>query len=123
MEEKLTKKVGIHPHSIIAEFVNQYEMMIKPALEDGNLAGASAVIGMAAMKYDIVENSLGQLKDGAYAPYRMAMIYLGGLLRNEPSKPLLDDILMCADRQMAELQLIMQGDEIYDSVLKSNQLG
>lgn len=112
-----------HPHAIMADFINQYEGMIRPGIESGNLIGAQGVIGCQEMDILYVDKSPVHLNVHAYAHYKMALTYLTGFLKIDhlPGKKELKALIRCTNLQVSKLKLILQGDSHYEEhIFKEN---
>lgn len=107
-----------NPYGIMGAFVYNYETVIKPGIQDGNLAVAAGVILDACERAEGVERQMDRLKKGSYAPYRMALAQLRGLadpgLRGKLSEGGLGKVLASVGAQVAELDFIMHGNEVYE---------
>ena len=111
-------QVEINPHGVIGDFIHKYENLIKPGLKEGNVEGAVGIIGDVCLRSEVVEGQFRKLKNGSYAPYRMALAYLKGIYDRPAEKKFserqLEGLLLCIDRQVEELDFIMHGDEVYE---------
>jgi len=116
IEQKLrqiAEKSDISPYFIIGEFVNQYEKMIKPALKEGNIVGARSVIGLATMKLPIVESCRIPINADVFTSYKIALLYLGGLLKQDVKPKLMDDLLNNVERYIKEVELRLRSNKDY----------
>ena len=107
----------IHPHTEMANFVNQFEIIVKPNLEKGNLEGLRPIIGELFLRSELIQDLTVSANKGAYGRYKMAIKYLAGLIRAENvNKKTLQDLLTCSDRWVSELDLILNKDPTYKLV-------
>jgi len=115
-----TEGEEIHPHEVMAEFVNKFENFIKPYLEKGDLNSVRHIIGDVVLRDLVYQEDPGFLssKKGAYySKYKMAIQYLSGLVRAENvDKKTLQDLVTCSGRLVADLDLILNKDPHYKLV-------
>ncbi|MDO8460445.1 MAG: hypothetical protein Q7S74_05015 [Nanoarchaeota archaeon] len=106
-----------HPHIEMANFVNNYNHLIRPAMQRGNYIGAKVVIMESQLRFAHIEESCGQSKEGSYTAHKIALSYLAGWAKvGCPSDPmLLKSIMHSASEFTQKLELILQGDEIYEA--------
>ena len=113
----------INVRETAAEFVNNYEGIIKPSLEGEFNSAIVALIYTEVTRFqEVIEKRfvpLGNPK--AYASYRIAIQYLGGLAekireeRDISSKDLHELFIPLIDRQVADLDFHLSGFEDYKS--------
>ena len=110
----------MNPAIAIGDFVYKYESIIKPALEKRELKGLDGIIMDVCMRGSIVEKiSPLRWKKGSFERYKMALIYLNGQAEKGSTNPkLLDLLITLIDKQVNELDIIMQSDESYERAKK-----
>jgi len=117
----------IHPHSLIADFVNDYEEIIMPSLEEGNLSSAlAAAVGKAYECYlEFSVNDLKLIKQGAFTSYEQAVNILNVLSgqideiknivgKEEFDKGILKPTVRNINIEISKLDIILQGDNDYE---------
>ena len=117
LEEEATSGV-VKPTAgnLIADFVENYDTLIRPAIMDGNIAGANAVIMDACLRFGMTDGDIHFPNPRVYSAYRMALTYLSGIATggaeakaHMTAQHSRDSYLNCVDRQVAELDILMTG--------------
>lgn len=106
-----------HPHAAMAGFVNNYFLYIKPMLDEGDLEAANGVINDAIKRRNLalIRARITAPKEGSLYSYDFAVNLLDSLKEScvkdtEKISKKLPDI----NRRVYELELILQGDPIYE---------
>ncbi len=110
---KMTEKV--HPHGIMADFVNRYQD-IRKALEKENKKLATIFIRDVYSRFNIslkASNMIINSNPEAYWQYVSAVSILYNLGIEEISQKTLNFMLPEVDKDVAELERILQNDENY----------
>ncbi len=108
-----------HPHAFMADFVYKYETLIRPLIEEGDLETASVGIMDVVFRYSVCiqdngENFLGA-NIHASVRYEEAVKLLNGLTEKKPLKQKVTKrINLMISRDVSEMELMLQGDEIYE---------
>ena len=106
----------IHPHEIMADFVNKYEAQIKPYLGKGEMPeGLKAIIMEHHMRYEIMEKLPTKPNSMAKAYHRLALNFLLGLTKNleEYSSNIFNYSTGRIEAQVKELDTILKNDSNY----------
>ena len=102
----------VNSEGIVGDFVNKYFTFIRPAIEGREIDGARIAIGDVVERFRYFENLQQPIRrERAYASYKLALAYLKGFVDyNRLGVKFLDLV----DRQVNELDLVMEGDEDYE---------
>ena len=106
----------IHPHAIMAGFVNDYELQIKPYLEKGEMPeGLKAIIMENYMRYEMINNLTIKPDSTAKAYHRLALNFLLELTKNlgECSSNIFDYVADRIDTQVKRLDILLEKDANY----------
>ena len=104
-----------HPHAFMGDFVEKYEL-IRPSLEKGYVDSVAFIIGDLVARATVCEEDLQKMATPnreAYKRYRVALIYLDGLVKNPKERSLVETKFPLIDRRVSELQMILSKDQIY----------
>ena len=108
------KTQTIHPHEIMADFVNKYESQIKPYLEKGEMPeGLRAIIMEHYMKYGVMEELSTKPDSKAKAYHHLALNFLGELTRSTLASHLFKFGFERVEAQVKELDTILKNDSNY----------
>ena len=108
------KMEEIHPHTIMAGFVNDYENLIRPALQrEKNLNDLGGLIIEQDLKYKEMENLTTQPNPKAKAYHRLALNFLGQLTITTPTKDIIKFGMERVEAQVKELDTILHEDPNY----------
>lgn len=111
--------MGINPNEYLAGFVNDWQNLIKPELDKGNLDTAQIVIGDRLMRHGLVKGDLAEpLRPEVNARYEVAVRYFNGLWAQEDSSSqrLVELVGDSVDRLVADIDLIMNSNKEYKSL-------
>jgi hypothetical protein len=112
----------IHPHTIVAGFVNKYKDHIRPYLARGDLDGIRFLIGDVCLRWADFEQMHQSSKKGVYARYRMAIQYIWGLFdEKDVSASTLQTVIPLVDRRVEELEFILSEDEHYKAARRTSE--
>jgi hypothetical protein len=118
-QTKTTPDVGsepIDPVVLISDFIEKYELIIRPNLKEGEVFLVTPAIGDCCLRFGLVEkdNSVSYPHPRVYAAYRMALTYLQGFLdpraiSSMKKESFRESYLNSLDRQVSELDIAMGG--------------
>ena len=104
----------IHPHEIMAGFVNDYENFIRPALQrEKNLSDLGGLIIEHDLRYKIMESLTTQPNPKAQAHYRLAINFLGQLTMTTPTPDIFKFGIERVEAQVKKLNTILHEDQNY----------
>ena len=106
----------IHPHEIIADFVNKYESQIKPYLERGEISeGLKASIMENHMRYEIIDKLSAKPNSTAKDYHRLALNFLLGLTKDlgKDSPNIFNYVVERIEAQVKGLDTILKNDPNY----------
>ncbi len=104
----------IHPHEIMADFVNKYENLIKPALQKKkNLSNLGGLIIEQDLRYKEMENLTTFPDPKAKAYYRLAINFLGQLTMKTLTQDIFNFSFERIEAQVKELDTILHEDPNY----------
>lgn len=119
MKEELQTKLD--PYAVAGSFVFNWDNLIEPAFNEGNFIGGNAVILESLAEFEYINKSdfnkvARVLPSHAYASYRIALGYLRALAQDETWKGRINlgNYLRNVGVQVDRLDMILQGDEVYD---------
>lgn len=113
-------ELKVHPHEIIARFMNFYETYIEPSLNEGKKIERDLLEDIATSKevsLNMVRLASGIMQEGVLPKYFVALSALKALAEGED----LDDYFVAtAERNLADIDLILSGDEFYDPIRRES---
>jgi hypothetical protein len=115
----------VHPNEVIGAFVYNWEHSVRRAIEQRNYPMAQMLAMNAVMRLGSLDelplSVQVKMKRGAYGPTRMAVTYLRGIATEPDTKRAVDAVLLPLRKQIAEIELILSGDEHYERFRRRNE--
>ena len=114
MEEE---KERIHPWELIGQFVYQYENIIKPQLDKGDVKTATGAIMDSWLRSSLLPSPLEAnfptegKNPKAFVNYKFALGYLEGMVRDIGFNR---ELYLRVDRMISEIELMLRGNEKYE---------
>lgn len=111
------EETNSHPHAFMGRFVHDYEGRIKPWLEQGDVSTARIPIGDALMRFSLYQQERPLLDSNFHAEicYEFAIRYLSIFWEESKVSDHIRRVFMLnINRQVAQMDLIMSGDETYE---------
>ncbi len=104
----------IHPHEMMADFVNKYESRIKPVLQKGkNINDLIGLIFEQDLRYKEMGSLTIQPNPKAQAHYRLAINFLGQLTMKTLTQDLFKFGIERVEAQVKKLNTILHEDSHY----------
>lgn len=112
-EQAATEETRVNASDLIGNFVEKYEVTIRPFLKQGDVRTVQPAIKDLLLRFDMVSRDCVHYPHPQiYAAYRIALTYLRGLTEPEASEIMESErnrkcYLNCLDRQVSELDIAM----------------
>ena len=111
------EEINLHPHAFMGRFVHDYEVIIKPLLEQRDVSTARVSIGNVIMRFSLYQQERSPLDSNFHAEicYEFAVRYLSGFWdEGEVSDRTREMLLANIGRQVAQMDFMLSGNEIYE---------